>query len=292
MQRRSMLLFELTAWLLLIGPVHADVAWPHTVASADGVPIAYEVRGSGEPTLVFIHGWSCDSRYWRAQVPHFAGNHRTVTIDLAGHGHSGLQREIYSMAAFGEDVRAVVDDVGAERVVLIGHSMGGSVSIAAASLMSDRVLGIVGVDTFHDLGQRHGPEEIEAWVGPLRQDFSAGAVPFVESMFVASTDAALRGWIVADMTAAPPRVAVSAVENLLEISGDDDILAALERLAIPIVAINADLWPTNIEGNRERLSTFEAVIMPGTDHFLHMDEPEAFNDRLGRLLAKIGAAAD
>ena len=40
--------------------------------SKDGTPISYEIYGNGEPTLVFVHGWSCDARYWRAQLPHFS----------------------------------------------------------------------------------------------------------------------------------------------------------------------------------------------------------------------------
>lgn len=290
MKSLPMLVSGLTAWLLLISSAQADITWPRSVNSADGVPIAYEVQGRGEPTLVFIHGWSCDGRYWRAQAPHFAQNHRTVTIDLAGHGHSGLQRDNYSMAAFGEDIRAVVEDIDAEQVVLIGHSMGGAVSIAAALLMPERVVGLVGVDTFQDLGQRPGPEEVDAWITPLREDFVAGAGPFVASMLVDSTDPALRDWVIADMTTAPPSVALSAMENMLEVAGDDDTLTELAKLEIPVVSINADLWPTNIEGNRERLPTFEAVIIPGTDHFLHMAEPETFNAELVRVLAEIIAA--
>ncbi|TVQ41292.1 MAG: alpha/beta hydrolase [Wenzhouxiangella sp.] len=292
MHRLPLLLSGMIAWLFLIAPAQADTVWPRTVSSADGVPIAYEVSGSGEPTLVFIHGWSCDGRYWRAQVPHFSENHRIITIDLAGHGHSGLQREDYSMTAFGEDVRAVVEDVDAEQVILIGHSMGGAVSLAAAALMPDRVLGLVGVDTFQDFTQSPSPEEIEVWVGPLRADFVAAAAPFVASMFVEATDAALRDWVIADMTAAPPEVAISAMENLLGFSGIDKALDTLGQLEVPVIAINADLWPTNIEGNRKRLPSFEAVIMPGTDHFLHMAEPQAFNAELARVLAEIMAATD
>jgi len=65
--------------------------------SADTTPIEYHVSGSGDITLVFIHGWSCDSRYWRMQVPYFEGRYRVVTVDLAGHGHSGMTRTDYTV---------------------------------------------------------------------------------------------------------------------------------------------------------------------------------------------------
>lgn len=86
------LLVGLVMVILCVGVTRAQTKWLHVVLSKDGVPISYEVFGSGEPTLVFVHGWSCDSRYWRCQVPYFGKNHRVVTIDFAGHGHSGTGR--------------------------------------------------------------------------------------------------------------------------------------------------------------------------------------------------------
>ena len=79
------------------------------VISADGLSIAYRVEGNGNPTLVFIPGVSCDKSYWDPQVSHFAQKYRVVAIDLAGQGESGLNRERWTMEAFGEDVAAVVN---------------------------------------------------------------------------------------------------------------------------------------------------------------------------------------
>jgi pimeloyl-ACP methyl ester carboxylesterase len=129
------------------GKAEAGTEWPHVATSRDGTPISYEVFGSGEPTLVFVHGWCCDARYWRAQVPCFSKAHRVVVLDLAGHGHSGASREKFTMKAFGEDVRAVAEETGSRSLILIGHSMGGSVIAEAALLMPDLVKGIIGIDT-------------------------------------------------------------------------------------------------------------------------------------------------
>jgi hypothetical protein len=60
------------------GKARAQTAWPHIVLSGDGTPISYEVHGAGEPTLVFVHGKSCDARYWRAQAPYFSRKHRVA----------------------------------------------------------------------------------------------------------------------------------------------------------------------------------------------------------------------
>lgn len=97
--------FSLIACLFLLfltfGYVSAKENWPLVAYSADGTTISYEVYGKGDPTLIFVHGWSCDSRYWRAQIPEFSKKYRVVVLDLAGHGHSGVSRKNYSTSAFG-----------------------------------------------------------------------------------------------------------------------------------------------------------------------------------------------
>src|SRR3954466_8079218 len=132
--------------LLLLAMTAPGTARTGTAKSADGVPIHYEVQGRGEPALVFVHGWAIDGRYWDAQVPVFARTHRVVTLDLAGHGRSGRERKDWTVAAFGQDVRAVVEALKLPRVVLIGHSMSGNVVLEAAKMMPECVVGIIPVD--------------------------------------------------------------------------------------------------------------------------------------------------
>ena len=80
--------------------------------------------GSGSPTLLFIHGWNCDRRYWSDQLAYFAEQHQVVAIDLAGHGESGLQRTEWTIGQFGADVASVADQLVLDDVILVGHSMG------------------------------------------------------------------------------------------------------------------------------------------------------------------------
>src|SRR5687768_8178230 len=113
---------------------------PKTVSSFDGVPISYEVYGSGKsPTLVFVHGWSCDRSYWDAQRIPLSKQYQIVTLDLAGHGQSGMGREAWTIASYGEDVAAVVKELDLEDAILIGHSMGGDVIVEAARHLPKRL---------------------------------------------------------------------------------------------------------------------------------------------------------
>ena len=258
----------------------AQSVWPQTAVSQDGVPIAYEQYGAGEPTLVFVHGWSCDSRYWRAQIDHFAKKYRVVVLDLAGHGHSGLTRNRYTMQAFGQDVRAVVEAVGGKTVILVGHSMGGQVIAEAARLMPDRVIGLIGVDTFDNIEYPLTRKELEQMIAPLVDDFQVGTRDFVAGMIRPDTDPRIRDWILADMSSAPPWVALSALEEMMQQYIAGDAAKIFEQIKAPVVCVSGDLWPINAEANRRHMQSFEAVVLSNADHFLMLDRPYAFNQGL------------
>ncbi|OPY88295.1 MAG: 3-oxoadipate enol-lactonase 2 [Smithella sp. PtaU1.Bin162] len=257
------------------------------VGSFDQTPISYSVRGQGEVTLVFIHGWSCDARYWSAQVPYFAPRYQVVTVDLAGHGHSGSSRAHYTMGAFGEDVKAVVDDLGARRVILIGHSMGGTVAAQAAVLLKERVIGIIGVDTLQNVEPEVTQEKADEMYKPFTVDFRPAAEGFVRGMFPEGADPKLVDWVAADMSSAPPEVATSAMRDLFGgfVAGSNAGL--FEQISAPVVCVNARQWPTDEEANRRHMKSFAVTYLDGVGHFLMMEKPEEFNPALEAAVARI-----
>jgi pimeloyl-ACP methyl ester carboxylesterase len=93
-------------------------------ATLDGMKVHYESYGAGRDAVVFVHGWTCDLTFWKAQVPAFAAKTRTLAIDLPGHGRSDAPRTTYSMDLFARAIDAVMRDAGVDRAVLVGHSMG------------------------------------------------------------------------------------------------------------------------------------------------------------------------
>ena len=274
----------LTLMVLVFGAAKALAQWPQMVRSADGTAISCEVHGNGEPTLVFVHGWNCDARYWRAQVPYFAKRHRLVILDLAGHGHSAATRTRYTMRAFGEDVCAVTTAAGAARVILIGHSMGGSVIAEAARLMPDRVVGLIGVDTLENIEYPVTREDADKMVVPFKKDFKAETRRFVGEMISPRTDGRLREWILADMSAAPPEVAIGAMEEMLKQYISGEAAKIFEQIRVPVISVNGDLWPVNYDANRRHMASYEAIVLKDADHFLMMNRPEAFNRSLDKAI--------
>jgi len=274
-------------FLLLFGATEVCAQWPHVTSSGDGTLISYEIRGTGEPTLIFVHGWSCDARYWRSQVPHFSRNHRIVLLDLAGHGHSGTNRSRYTMKSFGEDVRAVANQDGSSRIILIGHSMGGPVIAEAARLMPDRVIGLIGIDTLENVEYRMTEKERVAMIAPLKQDFPTAVRRFVAKMLNDSTDPQLREWILFDMAAAPPAVALSAMSEMFSQYITGEAATIFDTTRVPVVTVNGDLWPINYEANRRHMSSYDAIVLKGADHFLMMNRPDEFNKALEKAIGLI-----
>ena len=157
---------------------HQYVEAVKIATSADGTAINYYEYGQERPILIFVHGWSCDANYWREQVEYFKKKYHVVLIDLAGHGLSGSGRENYTMEAFGQDVKAVVESVGAEKVVLIGHSMGALVIAEAARLMPEKTIGLIAVDDLQNVEYSLGEEQFKEMTTPFKEDFKQGSKRF------------------------------------------------------------------------------------------------------------------
>jgi pimeloyl-ACP methyl ester carboxylesterase len=275
--------------VVLLGTL-AAVALPKTthaagaVRSADGVPIAYTVQGRGTPAVVLVHCWACDHTFWDGQVPHLARRHRVVTVDLGGHGRSGGGRADWTIAAFAEDVAAVVRHLDLKEVVLVGHSMGGPVVVETAHRLPGRVVGLVPVDTLLDVDQVMTAEQIDAALKGFSADFPGATGRFMrEWMFVPASRPALVTEIVQKAQAIDPTVGLSAIRNTWAY----DPRPRLRELRVPIVAVNADRFPTNLAAARRYAPQFDAIIVKGWGHYLMREDPGAFNRALDEALRRI-----
>jgi len=114
----------------------------------DGVKIYYEVHGNGPP-LILTHGYSSTSQMWRGQVAALSRHHRLILWDMRGHGQSDYpdDPEAYSEAQTVGDIAALLDEVGAERAIVGGLSLGGYMSLAFYRVHPERVRALLIIDT-------------------------------------------------------------------------------------------------------------------------------------------------
>ena len=251
-----------------------------TIPSADGTPIFYGTRGEGEITLVFVHCWSCNSEFWQDQIEYFAKDYKVVWLDLAGHGKSGSQRQEYTMPAFGNDIAAVVNEVGTDKVVLVGHSMGGFTVMEAAKLLGDRVIGIVGVDIFYTSpDESMSDEQIEALIQPFKDDFKSQSEQMVRSMFTPSADPELVNSIVEQMGSANPEMAISAFYEIFKWKQQQES-SSLAEYSDKLRNINGAP-----KGSETALDE-SVTLIPEVGHFVAQVKPDEFNQTLEQILAE------
>jgi pimeloyl-ACP methyl ester carboxylesterase len=118
------------------------------VTAVDGVPIAYRMWGSSPNGrgIVLVHGGGAHSRWWDHIGPLLAADRRVIAIDLSGHGDSG-RRESYSFDEWAREVLAAAADAGLDAPTVIGHSLGGVVTLRVAALAGSRIEGAVVIDS-------------------------------------------------------------------------------------------------------------------------------------------------
>lgn len=102
--------------------------------------VTYKDEGTGEPILL-IHGFCGSSEYWNNIIPELATKYRVLALDLPGHGGSAVQENINEMDQYATFINDFLDVVDVDKVTMIGHSLGGYITLAFAENYSHRLSG-------------------------------------------------------------------------------------------------------------------------------------------------------
>jgi pimeloyl-ACP methyl ester carboxylesterase len=250
------------------------------VKSFDNIEIVYSVQGEKEPALVFIHGGFADRSFWKNQFAYFCKNHRVVAVDLAGHGDSGENRTEWGILPFARDVEAVIKNEKIHKAVLIGNSLGGPIALQTARLISEKVVAVVGIDTFQILSMEAPDGYWQARAKAFQEKFEATMKEMVQALFHPDTYPELQAYALEIMLKCSPETAAAIMESL----SNFDLTELAKGLDIPIRSLNGDLYETQIDKNREIHPDFDAVTLPKTGHYPMLEKPELFNQHLKKIL--------
>jgi pimeloyl-ACP methyl ester carboxylesterase len=253
-----------------------------SVPASDGVSIAYDVRGKGDTSLVFVHCWACDRSFWHNQLDVFAENYKVVSLDLGGHGASGTDRRAWTILGLAGDVQAVVESLGLKRVILVGHSMGGPVSLEAARRMSGRVVSVILVDTIQNAEVGATREQADKLGTQLQADFKNTMGEFVRAAFTKEADPKVVDWAVSKASSANRQVALALLRDFPNLN----LQQLLGSVKVPVRGLNSAPPmgpPTAVDVNR-KYADYDAVILQDVGHFMMLERPDAFNAQLAKLL--------
>lgn len=246
--------------------------------SFDGVKIAFNQQGKGKPAVIFIHGWANPKEIWDDQVNHFAQKYRAIAVDLYGVGESRNNRSDWSMEAFGKDIVSVVNKLKLKEVVLVGFSMGTTVAIEAAKQLPEEVIGVVLVDDLMDPDIKY-PPEVVAFMDSLMMDLvndMTNEKLLTYGFYKNNPDAHFQR--LQDIY--PDTVSQTGWNESLR--GyfnwiNETLTKSLKELKVPVVAINSDMEPTNVEAWKNYIPSFQAKIMTDVGHLVFWENPDEFN---------------
>ena len=237
----------------------------------DGVKIYYEVHGNGPP-LILTHGYSSTSQMWRGQVAALSRHHRLILWDMRGHGQSDYpdDPEAYSEAQTVGDIAALLDEVGAERAIVGGLSLGGYMSLAFYLAHPERVRALLIIDT--------GPgfkkdEAREAWNKRARdtaERFDRGGLSVLQSF----------GREGSDVTHRDAKGLAHAARGMLP-QRDARVIELLPGITVPsLVVVGADDTPFLAASDymAGKIPGAKKSVIASAGHMSNIDQPAGFID--------------
>jgi pimeloyl-ACP methyl ester carboxylesterase len=262
-------------------------------------------RGDAPP-LVLLHGGSANAHWWDFVAPALAARHHVVALDLRGHGESGASpQRNYAIDTHARDVHALVGTLGAEHIVLVGHSFGGFVALACAPGLEAQLAGLVLVDSRGRIGKRSA-----RYINALGK--------FPHPVYTSPDDAIRRFRLLPTGTTASPEVLAHMARHSIVEKADGTWSLRFDRKALsglverdlgeekrqvrcPVLlvrgALSKTLSPSGLQALATELPTARSVDVEEIENAYHhvmLDQPEALATALGRFLdsAEVSHPAD
>jgi pimeloyl-ACP methyl ester carboxylesterase len=231
----------------------------------------YEVEGRGAPAFALMHGWCSNLRHWDRQAAFFAPRHTIVRADRRGMGQSAGCPAAGSPTDHADDVAHVLDAVGVEKAIVVGHAGGGAGAIAFAARYPDRTLALVGVDT--SAGPASPPDsDSYKWMKEFADSIRDKPGEFerrYRTFFGPKADPALVDAVVASAMKTPIGVAGAELMGL----ATTDTAALASQVTAPV------LWVTARPVDVKTLGFADVTpgVAVGSGHYLQLEVPDQLN---------------
>jgi pimeloyl-ACP methyl ester carboxylesterase len=250
--------------------------------SRGGVRLAYDIAGTGDPAMIFVHGWSCDRSYFAPQFEHFAVGHAVATMDLRGHGDSsqpGPGPGSYAFETLADDVLAVAEAAGFKDPVVVGHSLGALIGLACAA-RPGAICALLMIDPAPITNEVARAFFRESFDVVSADDDRSWRTAFVSGLFL-PTDVARRAAIIQEMPEVSPRIAATLIRAM----GEFDGASALGKVRVPVLSIGSAVPANEPADLRGACATITIGQTVGAGHFNQLEVPEQVNAMIEQFMA-------
>jgi pimeloyl-ACP methyl ester carboxylesterase len=249
----------------------------------DGVQLACEDYGSGDPALLCLHGNSCNRYFFRPQIERFKTSRRVVALDFRGHGQSDAPRGGYTFEDLADDCAWVCGRLGLRQVVVLGHSMGGAV---AAELVRANP-GLVRAVALLDSTLLPDITALQKVLPPLISELASrehlkGLRGFVESLFAPGDSPELREWIWQEMSRTPPHVTTALFKEFLNWRD-----RATPCITQPFLYVASFHWRLDANALKHTCPQVKTAQVEESGHFLTLSAAEEVNHFLREFLDQL-----
>jgi len=277
-------------FLFVIAPASAAEVLaeaPSHFAKSGDLKVHYKSLGEGKTPVVFVHGWCCDHTVWRDQAAAFDGKARMLFVDLPGYGRSDKPKGDCTIELMAKGVDAVLRDAGAEKAVLVGHSMGTPVVRQVYRLVPDKVLALVFVDGSLRPFTRD-PAQTKRFRETFKEEtFKETAPRMFTNMLPPQAPADVRARLLKLVAAADTHAAITSMNSMF----DDPTLWKDDPVKVPCQALMAKSpnWTEDYKAYAKKLvPDLDYREFDGVGHFLFMEKPPPFDAALAEFFRKLG----
>ena len=244
--------------------------------------IAYTIHGapSARPPLLLTHGFGASEAMWAPNLAALSRERQVLTWDLPGHGASAVADagELSHDVCIAEMLE-LLDQLGAQRAVIGGMSLGGYLSLLFCARHPERIAALLLVDTGPGFRDEAARETWNSWVGGLADDLEARGLDALRSGPEAEA---------AEHAGGAGALAVAARTMLTQ--RDEEAIASLEAIAVPtliVVGAEDERFLAAADAMVRRIPGARKVILDGAGHAANMDQPSAFDRAVGEFLEEL-----
>ena len=271
---------------------------------ANGIELAYADEGSGDEVLLFVHGLGSYIPAWRKNVVELRNDFRCIAVDLPGYGKSSKGKYAGTLPFFAEQLIALLDHLQLEQVTLVGHSMGGQISMVTALQYPERIKRLVlcapaGFETFNEgqkewfrevitaNGVRLTPvESIKANLGSNFLNFPKDAEFMIDDRIAMRSAEDFPGYCYIIPKSVQAMVDMPVYDELPNITQPVQVIFGKQDNLIPNRFLNPGSTTKVAEDGTSRIPNAQLNIVNKAGHFVMFEQAEAVNQIIRAFMAK------